>query len=207
MSEQPYDPKAHPYPAMRYHAEHGVKRVENAEEEQALGPGWVNTPNIPEGFLRDCGESSESKEQREGEVRQVGEVFDQRLKKRVSREAVKKDTPVWLIAVDSLEEELKELAFGVIEIYLNSWEKCDQSMDNQKDKWFREGLVEHIVQEKLDNQLQLLKGDYSQQLPTRRYCQVKPLSTTIGGWNQLIEATVFRLESSATPFGCTIGSP
>jgi hypothetical protein len=33
------------------------------------------------------------------------------------------------------------------------------------------------------------------------YCQVKPPSTPIGGWNQFIAATVFRLKSSATPFG------
>ena len=167
MSEQPYDPEAHPYPTTRYHAEHGVKRVENPEEERALGLGWVDTPNIPEGFLRDCGESSESKTQRVREVGQACEAFDQRLKKRASREAVKKDTPVWLIAVGSLEEELNELAFGVIEIYLKSWEKCNQNMDSQKDKWFREGLLEYIVKDQLDKKLELLKQGYGKQLPPR----------------------------------------
>ena len=40
----------------------------------------------------------------------------------------------------------------------------------------------------------------------RWYCQVKPLSATIGRWNHFIEATAFRLKSSVTPFGSIIGS-
>ena len=41
----------------------------------------------------------------------------------------------------------------------------------------------------------------------KRYCQVKPLSATMGGWNHFIEATAFRLKSSVTLSGYTIGSP
>jgi len=38
-------------------------------------------------------------------------------------------------------------------------------------------------------------------------CQVKAESGTIDGWNHFIEATAFRLKSSVTLSGSTIGSP
>jgi Methyltransferase domain len=33
-----------PYPAVRYHAEHGERLVRSADEERALGAGWSNKP-------------------------------------------------------------------------------------------------------------------------------------------------------------------
>jgi len=85
MPEQPYNPADHPYPAHRYHAEHGEKLVKNVEEEQALGPGWFDSPDIHEKLLLTCGESSESKPQREVEIGQVREAFERRLERRASR--------------------------------------------------------------------------------------------------------------------------
>ena len=41
----------------------------------------------------------------------------------------------------------------------------------------------------------------------RWYCQVKPLSATIGRWNHNIEGIVFHLKASVTLSGYTIGSP
>jgi len=38
-----YEPRE--YPKMKYHAKHGARTVNNAEEEQALGSGWVKHPD------------------------------------------------------------------------------------------------------------------------------------------------------------------
>ena len=54
-----------------------------------------------------------------------------------------------------------------------------------------------------------IRSDFPNFKPVHRcewYCQVKPLSATIGRWNHFIEATAFRLKSSVTPFGSIIGS-
>src|SRR3569833_3201182 len=41
--EMAYEPRE--YPKMKYHAKHGARTVNNAEEEQALGSGWVKHPD------------------------------------------------------------------------------------------------------------------------------------------------------------------
>ena len=33
------------FPKWKYHPKHAARIVQNAEEEKALGRGWVNTPN------------------------------------------------------------------------------------------------------------------------------------------------------------------
>lgn len=165
----------------RYHAEHGKKEVKTAEQEQALGPGWFDTPNIHEKLLLNRGESSESRARREGEIRQACKACDQRLEKRASEEQpLRNGRPlVCFITVDSLEKELKELAFGVTEIYLRDWAKCDQSMDSQEDTWFRKSFVGdqghgledtsvwNSVRTLLKKKLLPLKQDYGKQMLPR----------------------------------------
>ncbi|MCE5247963.1 class I SAM-dependent methyltransferase [bacterium] len=42
--QKPRQVQGAPYPCVRYHAEHGERLVNTAEDEKRLGPGWSNKP-------------------------------------------------------------------------------------------------------------------------------------------------------------------